>query len=152
MSTIAFIGLGVMGSPMACHLARAGHTVIGYNRSPQRAAALVGAGGSAAESIEGSVKDADVVATIVPDSPVVLREVATSVGSRGLVERRVAVIGVLCEDVVEGHGLQVAASDEVDQLRVAVGDGGQVGVDEDDLLRLKRFRGVSDKAGFVLRD
>jgi 2-hydroxy-3-oxopropionate reductase len=69
MSTIAFIGLGIMGSPMACHLARAGHTVIGYNRSPQRTAALVGAGGSAAESIEGAVKDADVVATMVPDSP-----------------------------------------------------------------------------------
>ena len=70
-------------------------------------------------------------------------------GSRGLVERRVGVMGVLCEDVVEGHGLQVAASDEVDQLRVAVGDGGQVRVDEDDLLRLKRLRGVSDEAGFV---
>jgi 2-hydroxy-3-oxopropionate reductase len=69
MSTIAFIGLGIMGSPMACHLARAGHTVIGYNRSPQRTVALVGAGGSAAESIEGAVKDADVVATMVPDSP-----------------------------------------------------------------------------------
>jgi len=69
MSTIAFIGLGIMGSPMACHLARAGHTVIAYNRSPQRTVALVGAGGSAAESIEGAVKDADVVATMVPDSP-----------------------------------------------------------------------------------
>ncbi|WP_264991774.1 NAD(P)-binding domain-containing protein, partial [Mycobacterium montefiorense] len=34
MTTIGFIGLGIMGSPMACHLARAGHTVIGYNRSP----------------------------------------------------------------------------------------------------------------------
>jgi 2-hydroxy-3-oxopropionate reductase len=69
MSTIAFIGLGIMGSPMACHLARAGHTVIGYNRSRQRTVALVGAGGSAAESLEGAVKDADVVATMVPDSP-----------------------------------------------------------------------------------
>ena len=69
MSTIAFIGLGIMGSPMACHLARAGHTVIGYNRSPEKAAALVAAGGRAADSIEQAVKDADVVATMVPDSP-----------------------------------------------------------------------------------
>jgi 2-hydroxy-3-oxopropionate reductase len=69
MSTIAFIGLGIMGSPMACHLARAGHTVIGYNRSPEKTAALVDAGGTAAESIEQAVKDADVVATMVPDSP-----------------------------------------------------------------------------------
>ncbi|MCL6646131.1 MAG: 2-hydroxy-3-oxopropionate reductase, partial [Dehalococcoidia bacterium] len=31
MSTIAFIGLGIMGSPMACNLAKAGHQVVGYN-------------------------------------------------------------------------------------------------------------------------
>lgn len=34
---IAFIGLGVMGGPMAGHLARAGHCVTAYNRSPERA-------------------------------------------------------------------------------------------------------------------
>ena len=33
MSTIAFIGLGIMGGPMAGHLVKAGHTVIGVNRS-----------------------------------------------------------------------------------------------------------------------
>lgn len=36
--TIAFIGLGVMGGPMAGHLARAGYAVTAYNRSPTRAA------------------------------------------------------------------------------------------------------------------
>jgi 3-hydroxyisobutyrate dehydrogenase len=36
---IAFLGLGVMGGPMAGHLARAGHTVTGYNRTASRAAA-----------------------------------------------------------------------------------------------------------------
>ncbi|BBX39159.1 2-hydroxy-3-oxopropionate reductase [Mycobacterium simiae] len=69
MSTIAFIGLGIMGNPMACHFARAGHTVIGYNRSPGRAAALIEAGGTEADSIADAVKDADVVAVMVPDSP-----------------------------------------------------------------------------------
>ena len=39
MSTIAFIGLGIMGSPMACHLVKAGHTVIGLTPSPERTAA-----------------------------------------------------------------------------------------------------------------
>jgi len=34
---IAFLGLGVMGAPMAGHLARAGHTVTGYNRTASRA-------------------------------------------------------------------------------------------------------------------
>ena len=35
---VAFIGLGVMGGPMAAHLARAGHKVTVWNRSPERAA------------------------------------------------------------------------------------------------------------------
>jgi 3-hydroxyisobutyrate dehydrogenase len=36
MSKVAFLGLGVMGAPMAGHLARAGHHVTGYNRTRQR--------------------------------------------------------------------------------------------------------------------
>ena len=39
MSKIAFLGLGVMGAPMAAHLARAGHSVIAYNRTISRAEA-----------------------------------------------------------------------------------------------------------------
>src|SRR6476619_1334854 len=58
-----------MGSPMAVHLAKAGHQVVGCERSPQRAAALVEAGGSAADSIAQAVAGADVVAVMVPDSP-----------------------------------------------------------------------------------
>jgi 2-hydroxy-3-oxopropionate reductase len=69
MSTIAFIGLGIMGTPMACHLINAGHTVVGLDTSPERTAAVVEAGGKAADSIEQAVKDADVVAIMVPDSP-----------------------------------------------------------------------------------
>lgn len=37
MSTVAFLGLGVMGAPMAGHLARAGHAVTVYNRTTARA-------------------------------------------------------------------------------------------------------------------
>jgi 2-hydroxy-3-oxopropionate reductase len=69
VSNIAFIGLGIMGSPMAVHLAKAGHKVVGYNRSPERTAALVEAGGTAADSIAKAVADADVIAVMVPDSP-----------------------------------------------------------------------------------
>lgn len=68
MSTIGFIGLGIMGGPMARHLVAAGHTVVGYDRSEERMQALVSAGGGAAESIEQTVKNADVVAIMVPDS------------------------------------------------------------------------------------
>ena len=40
---VAFIGLGVMGAPMAGHLAVAGHTVSVYNRSPAKAQAWAAA-------------------------------------------------------------------------------------------------------------
>lgn len=76
MSTIAFIGLGIMGSPMAVHLQNAGHSVVGYNRSPEKTADLVEAGGTAASSVAEAVTDADVVAVMVPDSPDV-RDVLT---------------------------------------------------------------------------
>ena len=70
MSTkIAFIGLGIMGAPMAANLVKAGFDVTGYNRHPDRAELLVSAGGHAAASTAEAVRDADVVATMVPDSP-----------------------------------------------------------------------------------
>jgi 2-hydroxy-3-oxopropionate reductase len=69
MSTIAFIGLGIMGGPMAGHLVKAGHTVIGFNRSPGPVERLVAAGGRGASSVAEAVRDADVIITMVPDSP-----------------------------------------------------------------------------------
>ena len=69
MTNIAFIGLGIMGSPMAVHLQQAGFQVSGYNRSPDRAKPLVEAGGRQASSIADAVADADIVAVMVPDSP-----------------------------------------------------------------------------------
>jgi 2-hydroxy-3-oxopropionate reductase len=69
MSTIAFIGLGIMGSPMAAHLVDAGHTVIGVNRSPAPLEKLVAAGGRGADDVADAVRDADIIITMVPDSP-----------------------------------------------------------------------------------
>jgi 3-hydroxyisobutyrate dehydrogenase len=56
---LAFIGLGVMGGPMAGHLAKAGHRVTVYNRTGSRAGAWVAANGGAArptprEAAEGA--------------------------------------------------------------------------------------------------
>ena len=69
MSTIAFIGLGIMGGPMAQRLVDAGHTVIGFNRSSGPVDRLVAAGGKGAGSVAEAVRDADVIITMVPDSP-----------------------------------------------------------------------------------
>ncbi len=68
MSTIAFIGLGIMGGPMAGHLVRAGHTVVGVNRSPEPVQRLIEAGGQGADTVAEAVGSADVIITMVPDS------------------------------------------------------------------------------------
>ncbi len=69
MTRIAFIGLGIMGMPMALNLVRAGHDVVGYNRSPAKAARLADQGARAADSVADAVRDAEVVITMLPDSP-----------------------------------------------------------------------------------
>ncbi len=69
MSNVAVIGLGIMGLPMAVNLVKAGHSVTGFNRSQGAIDKLVAAGGNGATSIADAVKDADVVISMVPDSP-----------------------------------------------------------------------------------
>lgn len=69
MTKVAVIGLGIMGLPMAKNLVKAGHDVVGYNRSPEKSEELAQNGGSAANSVAEAVKDAEVVITMVPDSP-----------------------------------------------------------------------------------
>lgn len=67
MTTIAFIGMGIMGGPMARHLADAGHDVVGV-ANPTSVARLVEHGGRGALSAADAVADAAVVITCVPDS------------------------------------------------------------------------------------
>ena len=69
MTTVAFIGLGIMGGPMAANLVKAGFEVVGYNRSPQAVQRLVDAGGRGAKDVAEAVQGADVIVTMVPDSP-----------------------------------------------------------------------------------
>lgn len=68
-NTVAVIGLGIMGSPMAVNLAHAGYDVTGYNRSPEKTADLVEAGGRRADSVADAVKGAEAIITMLPDSP-----------------------------------------------------------------------------------
>ncbi|NCO88043.1 MAG: NAD(P)-dependent oxidoreductase [Rhodobacterales bacterium] len=66
MAQVAFLGLGVMGGPMAGHLAAAGHSVTVYNRSADKAAAWVAAhGGTAASTPAAAAQGAGIVLSCV---------------------------------------------------------------------------------------
>src|SRR5437870_8000371 len=67
--TIGFIGLGVMGKPMAKNLIKAGHRLVVYNRSRPAVDEVVAAGASAAASPAEVARAATVVITMLPDTP-----------------------------------------------------------------------------------
>jgi 2-hydroxy-3-oxopropionate reductase len=69
MTRIAFVGLGIMGGPMAAHLVAAGHEVAGHNLTRPAVDRLVAAGGRAAASTAEALDGAEVVITMLPDSP-----------------------------------------------------------------------------------
>jgi 2-hydroxy-3-oxopropionate reductase len=68
MSNIGFIGLGIMGKPMAANLIKGGHTLYLHSRSgvPQE---LTAAGGKACASAKEVAQKSDIVITMVPDTP-----------------------------------------------------------------------------------
>ena len=68
MANIGFIGLGIMGAPMAGHLIAGGHTVYTHTRGATPAA-LVEAGARVCASGAEVARSADVIITMVPDTP-----------------------------------------------------------------------------------
>ena len=69
MERIGFLGLGTMGVAMAGHLVRSGRTVTVWNRTPGRAADLVEAGATEADSPAAVAEASDVVLLCVSDTP-----------------------------------------------------------------------------------
>jgi 3-hydroxyisobutyrate dehydrogenase len=66
MTTIAFIGLGNMGGPMAANLVKAGHKVVAFDLAAASRDQAKADGAAIAESAAGSVKGAEVVITMLP--------------------------------------------------------------------------------------
>ena len=69
MANIGFIGLGIMGKPMAGHLVAAGHTVHVYDLNPEPVRELASKGGVACNSSKEVAQKSDIIITMVPDTP-----------------------------------------------------------------------------------
>jgi 2-hydroxy-3-oxopropionate reductase len=82
--TVGFIGLGIMGRPMAKNLMEAGYELVLQNRSPEKAEGLAEEGNATAARSPREVAEAcDLVITMLPDSPDVEAVVA---GEGGVLE------------------------------------------------------------------
>jgi 2-hydroxy-3-oxopropionate reductase len=79
--TVGFIGLGIMGKPMAENLIEAGCDLVAYNRTREKVEELDGA--TVAETPKGVAEQSDVIITMLPDSPQVEEVLA---GEDGVLE------------------------------------------------------------------
>ena len=69
MTELGFIGLGIMGKPMASHLVAAGHIVYAYNRSPGPLKQLCEKGARACQSCKEVAQKSNIIFIMVPDTP-----------------------------------------------------------------------------------
>ncbi len=110
---VGFIGLGTMGAPMARRLLEAGHEVTVHNRTRVREEPLAAMGAARAATPRDAARDADVVFTMVGDSPDVREVVLGEDGVvHGLAEDAILVdhstiapdVAVAVAEVVRAHG------------------------------------------------
>jgi 3-hydroxyisobutyrate dehydrogenase len=113
MSTIAFVGLGNMGAPMARNLIKAGHAVRGFDVVAANRQRFADAGGGAAASLLEAVRGAEIVLTMLPAGQHV-REV--HLGAAGVIA--VAARGTL---LIDCSTIDVATARDVEREAAAAG-------------------------------
>ena len=83
MEKIGFIGLGIMGQPMALNLCRAGYSLYVHARNPERMQPLIEQGATACTTASEVAAQADIIITMVSDTPDVE---AVILGEDGIIE------------------------------------------------------------------
>lgn len=78
LPTLAFLGIGLMGKPMATRLAQAGYPLRAWNRTPDKAEALRAAGALPRHDLQDAVRGADIVISILGDGPAVGEVIAAA--------------------------------------------------------------------------
>lgn len=83
MKTIGYIGLGLMGKPMAMNILKAGYPLVVHNRSQKSVKEFCGAGAQSAKNPKELAEQVDIIFTNLPDSPDVEK---VALGSNGIIE------------------------------------------------------------------
>jgi 2-hydroxy-3-oxopropionate reductase len=125
--TVGFIGLGVMGRPMALNLLKAGFPLVVHSRSRPPVDVLVAAGASEATSPADVARRADVVITMLPDTPDVQLVMG---GPNGVLEgmrRGAVVIDMSTISPIATRALAAAVTERGAAMLDAPVSGGEIG-------------------------
>ncbi|QIN83910.1 2-hydroxy-3-oxopropionate reductase [Rubrobacter tropicus] len=124
---VGFVGLGIMGKPMARNLIEAGHDLVLYNRTREKAEDLAGDKAIVAASPREVAEQSDVIITMLPDSPQV-EEVLT--GPDGVLEgvrEGALIVDMSTISPVVTKGLAAKAEEKGASMLDAPVSGGDVG-------------------------
>ena len=125
--TVGFIGLGVMGRPMAKHILAKGHSVIVFNRSRAAVDELVAAGATAAASPADVARRATIIITMVPDTPDVEAVIAGPGGVLDALQPASVVIDMSSISPVATKRLAAAVAAKGGAMLDAPVSGGEIG-------------------------
>lgn len=127
---VAFVGLGVMGFPMAGHLAAKGLSVTVYNRTAAKAEAWVKQhGGSHAATPAAAAKDADIVFICVGNDNDLMQVAAGAQGALGAMKRGSILVDHTTASADAARKLYAAAKERGVQFLDAPVSGGQAGAE-----------------------
>jgi 2-hydroxy-3-oxopropionate reductase len=126
-SSVGFIGLGVMGRPMAKHVLAGGYPLIVHSRSPRPVEELVAAGATAAASPADLARQCDIVITMLPDTPDVELVIAGPNGVAEGVRRGSVVIDMSSISPVVARRLAALVGSKGAAMLDAPVSGGEIG-------------------------
>ena len=127
---LAFLGLGVMGYPMAGHLARSGHALTVYNRTSAKASKWVAAhGGKSAATPADAARDADVVLMCVGNDDDVRAVVTGDTGALSAMAPGSILVDHTTASALVARDIHAAAKDKDIGFLDAPVSGGQAGAE-----------------------
>jgi 2-hydroxy-3-oxopropionate reductase len=127
---VGFIGLGVMGKPMAKNLIEAGYDVVVYNRTREKAEDLASEGATVADSPKGVAEQSDIIITMLPDSPQVKEVLAGEDGVLEGVKEGALIVDMSTISPVVTEELSQKAQEKGASMLDAPVSGGDVGAIE----------------------
>ncbi len=127
---VGFVGLGIMGKPMAKNLMQAGYELVVHNRSPEKAEELAREGATAAESPKEVAGQSGIIITMLPDSPDVREALTGESGVLQGIQEDALIVDMSTISPVVTEELAAAVGEKGASMLDAPVSGGDVGAIE----------------------